>query len=301
MEHQRIDVHTRVTNAIIHAIEQGVTTCEMPWHRRAGSGLPYNPVTNKTYHGINTVSLWIDGQLGGYASPYWASYRQWQSLGAQVRSGEHGSLIVFYKVIGPDPAQDDVEETTAKRAVIRYSFVFNSEQVEGWSCPRAAPADVDIGTLSNVEEFVTSLRSRIRYGSDGASYSPVTDRILMPHRNDFRDTAAGNALEGFYAVLLHEHIHWSGHPSRLNRDLSGRFETNTYAMEELVAELGAAFLCASLGISTYPRTDHASYIANWLRVLKEQKTAIFAAASAASVASQFLETLSNQNRLSRTA
>ena len=295
------DVYTRVTEHIVRAIEQGVSTYEMLWHRRASAGLPRNPATGNSYRGINTVSLWADSQLGGYTSPYWASYKQWQSLGAQVRQGAHGSVIVFYKQIEKeDTDRGDAEESPEKRAVIRYSFVFNGDQVEGWTRPDV-PQEVDGGTLSTVEEFIASLRSDIRYGSDGASYSPILDRILMPHRKDFRDTNAGSALEGFYAVLLHEHIHWSGHGSRLKRDLSGRFGSSAYAMEELVAELGAAFLCAALGISTFPRADHAGYIANWLQVLNKEKAAIFLAASAATVASNYLESLYIQNRLSKSA
>jgi antirestriction protein ArdC len=298
MTSERGDVYSRVTTEIIRAIEAGVETWEMPWHRRAAAGLPRNPATGNSYRGINTLSLWTDGQRYGYASPYWASYRQWQSLGGQVRNGEHGSIIVFYKTIDV-PAKDGGDDE--KRPIIRYSYVFNSEQVQGWTSLDATPQDVDGGTLSVVEEFIASLRSDVRYGGDHAAYNPVFDHIVMPNRHDFHDTRAGSALEGFYAVLLHEHIHWSGHTSRLKRDLSGRFGSSAYAMEELVAELGAAFLCATLGISTYPRADHASYIANWLEVLNKEKSAIFLAASAAAIASQYLESLYIQNRLSKTA
>ena len=123
----------------------------------------------------------------------------------------------------------------------------------------------------------------------------------MPNQSVFRDTKSGSAVEGYYAVLFHEHVHWSGHPSRLNRDLSGRFGSSAYAIEELVAELGASFLCATLGINTYPRSDHAAYIASWLKVLKEHKTAIFAASSAASAASLYLESLVTESSIEKTA
>lgn len=297
MNGERNDVYARVTAAILRAMWEGVKTCEMPWHHKADMGLPRNAATKNAYHGINTLSLWAEGDRLGYASPYWASYRQWQSLGAQVRRDEHGSFIVFCKKDEKgDQADGDDEENKEKGRpfLLRHSFVFNSAQVEGWSPPNTETSDLD--TLSTVDEFVAALGSDIRYGSTGASYNPILDRILMPHRRDFRDTAAGSALEGFCAVLLHEHIHWSGHPSRLNRILSGRFGSDAYAMEELVAELGAAFLCATLGISTYPREDHAAYVADWLSVLTAQKRAIFVAASAASVASEFLEALSERSR-----
>nr|SPS05217.1 conserved protein of unknown function [Candidatus Nitrotoga fabula] len=298
----RSDIHTRITEEIIRAIEARTSVFEMPWHNRAHAGLPKNPATNNVYRGVNTLMLWVEGQRKGYASSYWASYRQWQSLKAQVRHGEHGSLVVFYKreEKPTESSPDEADEPEKTRAVLRHSFVFNKDQVEGWSS-QEQHHDVDDSTLNTVHEFVKSLSSDVRYGSDHAYYNLNLDRIFMPSRTVFHDTASRSAMEGFYAVLLHEHIHWSGHSSRLKRDLSGRFGSSAYAMEELVAELGAAFLCASLGISTYPRPDHAAYIASWLKVLKEQKTAIFVAASAASMASQYLETLSAQSNLQKTA
>lgn len=296
----RSDIHARVTDEIVQAIETRVSVFEMPWHKRAHAGLPRNPATGNVYRGVNTLVLWVAGQRNGYASSYWASYRQWQSLGAQVRKEERGSVVVFYKreEKTTDNSSEDTDEPEKTRAVLRHSFVFNSDQVDGWSS-QESPHEVDDCTLSAIDEFVDALPSDIRYGSDSAYYNLTLDRVFMPHRANFHDTKSGRAIDGFYAVLLHEHIHWSGHPSRLKRDLSGRFGSSAYAMEELIAELGAAFLCASLGISTYPRPDHAAYIASWLRVLKEQKTAIFVAASAASVASQFLESLSTKSSIEK--
>ena len=121
-----------------------------------------------------------------------------------------------------------------------------------------------------------------------AYYTRKFDRIYMPDRHRFIDRATRTATEGFYSVLLHEHIHWTGHANRLNRDLSGRFADSAYAMEELIAELGAAFLCADLGISVQPRRDHAAYVASRLQVLRQQKAAIFTAASAATAACRYV-------------
>ena len=292
---KKADIYTRVTDAIVRAIELGVSSCEMPWHKPAGAGLPRNPVTGNVYHGVNTVALWAEGRIHGYALPYWATYRQWLALGAHVRKGEHGSVVVFYKRHEKDEVEDD---ETAKqdrpKFLLRHSTVFNGEQVEDWS-NHAAEQRSDIGLLDQVETFVRALAADIHYGSDSAYYSPAFDRICMPNRGSFVDTTSRNAMEGFYAVLLHEHIHWSGNEKRLKRDLSGRFGSDAYAMEELVAELGAAFLCATLGISSQPRPDHAKYIATWLDVLRQNKRAIFTAASAASVASRFLDELFVQN------
>ncbi len=296
----KTDIYTKITNEIISAIESGAADFEMPWHRQAHAGLPRNPATKNLYRGINALTLWIIRRKLGFASSYWASYLQWKSLGAQVRHGEKGATVIFYKRKEEDENSEEDETTNQAKAVIRYSHVFNGDQVDGWSIAEAA-CEANHTKFAKAVCFINSLQSEIRHGSDTAYYSPALDCIFMPNQTAFRDTRSGSAVEGYYAVLFHEHVHWSGHPSRLNRDLSGRFGSSNYAMEELVAELGASFLCATLGINTYPRSDHAAYIASWIKVLKEHKSAIFVAASAASVASQFLETMSKQSSIEKTA
>jgi len=296
----KTDIYTKITNEIISAIESGAADFEMPWHRQAHAGLPRNPATKNLYRGINALTLWIIRRKLGFASSYWASYLQWKSLGAQVRHGEKGATVIFYKRKEEDENSEDDETPNQARAVIRYSHVFNGDQVDGWSIDEA-DGEANHQKYSKAVCFINSLQSEIRHGSDTAYYSPALDCIFMPSQSVFRDTNSGSAVEGYYAVLFHEHIHWSGHPSRLKRDLSGRFGSSSYAMEELVAELGASFLCATLGINTYPRSDHAAYIASWIKVLKEHKSAIFVAASAASVASQFLENMSTQSSIEKTA
>jgi antirestriction protein ArdC len=300
LSNSKNDIYTKITNEIISAIETGAGDFEMPWHRQAEAGLPRNPVTKKLYRGINTLALWIIRRKAGFASSYWASYLQWKSLGAQVRHGEKGATIVFYQRKEEDENSEEDETPNQARAVIRYSHVFNGDQVDGWTA-NEAPGEANHQKYSKAVCFINSLRSDIRHGSDTAYYNPTSDCIYMPNQSAFRDTNSGVAVDGYYAVLFHEHIHWSGHPSRLKRDLSGRFGSSAYAMEELVAELGASFLCATLGINTYPRSDHASYIASWLQVLKEHKTAIFAASSAASAASLYLESLVAESSVEKTA
>jgi len=289
------DIYSKVTNEIITAIENGTGDFVMPWHKQAQAGLPRNPVTKKPYQGINTLSLWLARRQASFASSYWASYLQWKTLGAQVRHGEKGSTIVFYKQLERDEDLEEDDTTNQTRAVIRYSHVFNGDQVDGWSVAKTA-AVADHTKFAKAVCFINSLPSDIKHGSDTAYFSPAQDRIFMPNQSMFRNTEAGSAIESYYAVLFHEHIHWSGHHTRLGRDLSGKFGSASYAMEELVAELGASFLCATLDINTYPRSDHAAYIASWLKVLKEHKTAIFAAAGAASKASLFLESLAAKDK-----
>lgn len=295
----KTDIYTKITNEIISAIESGAADFEMPWHRQAEAGLPRNPVTKKLYRGVNALALWITRRKAGFASSYWASYLQWKSLGAQVRHGEKGATVIFYKRKEEDENSEEDTSNQAK-AVIRYSSVFNGDQVDGWSIDEVS-GEANHTKFAKAVCFINSLQSDVRHGSDTAYYNPTSDCIYMPNQSAFRDTKSGSAVEGYYAVLFHEHVHWSGHPSRLNRDLSGRFESSAYAMEELVAELGASFLCATLGINTYPRSDHASYIASWLEVLKEHKTAVFAASSAASAASLYLENLVAESSMEKTA
>ncbi len=296
----KADIYTQITNEIISAIEAGAADFEMPWHRQAQVGLPRNPETKKLYRGINALSLWIIRRKAGFASSDWASYLQWKSLGAQVRQGEKGATIVFYQRKEENENSEEDDSQNQARAVIRYSHVFNGDQVDGWMANEVSD-EANHQKFSKAVCFINSLQSEIRHGSDTAYYSPALDCIYMPNQSVFRDTSSGSAVEGYYAVLFHEHVHWSGHPTRLKRDLSGRFGSSAYAMEELIAELGASFLCATLGINTYPRSDHAAYIASWLQVLKEHKTAIFAAASAASMASLYLESLVAESSLEKTA
>jgi antirestriction protein ArdC len=165
--------------------------------------------------------------------------------------------------------------------------VFNLEQVDGWQPPRPATPDPK-RVLVEVERFVMATFADIRIGGDRAYYRPGTDHIQMPDRDRFTGTETIDATESYYATLLHELTHWTGHAARLDRDLSGRFGREGYAMEELVAELGAAFLCSDLGITNRPRPDHAAYIAHWLAVLKKDTRAIFTAASKANEARRFL-------------
>lgn len=196
-------------------------------------------------------------------------------------------MVVFYK--RKELPTDDERHEHAKEArrILRGSFVFNAAQVDGWSYPVLVEED-RTEKLQEVDSFIQSLGAKIHYGSDEAYYNKTFDRIHMPDRRAFFDGGARTATEGYYGVLLHEHVHWTGHATRLNRNLSGRFGDLAYAMEELIAELGAAFLCSELGISVHPRQDHAAYVKSWLAVLRQQKTAIFTAASTASAACHYL-------------
>lgn len=288
----RRDVHADITESIIAAIEAGPDRFELPWH---GSGpafqRPRNAATGNRYNGVNILALWASADRQGFTSPVWATYRQWLSIGAQVRRGERASPVVFYKRTELEVADDG--DKAESRLFARSSRVFNADQVEGFEAEDTTPVVPDqTERLDQAEAFVAASGADIRHGGDRACYSPSGDYIQMPPRERFTGSETSTATESYYATLLHELTHWSGHRSRCDRDLSGRFGNAAYAMEELIADLGAAFLCSDLGITAEPRADHASYLASWLKVLKNDTKAIFTAASRASEAAEFLTGLS---------
>lgn len=284
---KKSDLYARVTDEIVKAIEAGIDDYKMPWHQAAGAGRPRNASTGNFYRGVNTVALWATNQIRGYGLPYWATFLQWEKLGARIRRGEKASVVVFYKREESSADDEDCESARGTKSVLKGSFVFNAEQVDGWSYPEPVYED-KTEQVQKVDSFIESLGADIRYGGETAGYNISLDRIRMPERRRFIGTDTSTATEVFYSVIFHELVHWSGHPMRLNRDLSGRFGTSAYAIEELVAELGAAFLCADLGVSLNPRRDHATYVYSWLQVLRQKKSAIFTAASSSTAACRFL-------------
>ena len=290
---RRRDVHQEVTNSIISAIEAGAGDWQMPWHR-AGSGLnrPVNIASGNRYQGINIVALWGAAQMRGFGSSgTWGTYRQWQANGAQVRKGENGSVVVFYKEIAYDAENEESGETESHRRLFaRASTVFNADQVDGYEEPLPEPKD-PVRVIEAADHFVLATGADIRHGGLRAFYRPSDDFIQMPEKARFTGSGTSDATESYYATLLHELTHWTGPARRCDRQFGKRFGDDAYAMEELVAELGAAFLCADLGVTLTPRPDHAAYLDHWLKVLKADSKAIFTAASQASRAAAYLESL----------
>ena len=287
------DVYTQVTDTIISAIEAGAGQWDMPWHRHGVTHTrPMNALTGKRYRGVNVLALWAAAEARGFTTGLWGTYRQWQEKGAQVRKGEKSSLVVFFKELAVDETNPETGETErGRRLIAKASYVFNANQVDGFALPEpqapANPAEV----LTQVEAYVTATGARVAFGGEGAFYRPLTDTIHMPDRTRFVGSGTSSATECLYSTLLHELTHWTGIKTRCDREFGKRFGDDAYAMEELVAELGAAFLCADLGIANTPRPDHAAYISHWLTVLKADKKAIFTAASKASQAVDYLDGL----------
>ena len=290
----KADVFTTITANIASAIESGIRDFVMPWHGGILSPtFPTNAATEKPYRGVNVVALWVDANIKRYISGYWASYKQWQSLGAQVRKGERGSTIVFYKQLDqrtPDdqqPSGTEQEETETRRFVARASHVFNCDQVDGWKAP-VPKVKSAVVINEEVAAFIQAIGADVRHSSQGAAYRRDGDYIEIPNPEMFVGTSTSSPTEAYHSVLLHELTHWTGAPQRLNREFSKRFGDKTYAFEELVAELGAAFLCSAFRITNEPRPDHAAYISSWLEILHRDTKAIFTAASKAQEAAQYL-------------
>ena len=268
------DIKNEITTKIIDLIDTHGADWVKPFSSLCGS--PSNALTGKSYRGMNSFWLGLQGQT------YWATYKQWQELGAQVLKGSKASGIAV-----PMPIKDKkTDEVTG--LYFRGASVFSAAQVEGWDAPTVDTPDLT-EILANVDAYIQNVGSDIRHSSSGgAYYNPSSDFIQMPHREQFTATDTSTATECFYSTLLHEHTHWTGHKSRLDR--LGQKNNRGYAFEELIAELGAAMLCATLKISPAVRVDHSKYIAHWLQSLTSDSGSdyIWKAASEAQKAVDYL-------------
>jgi len=283
------DVYERVTSSIIAALEAGVKPWHQPWNVEHAAGRITRPLraNGVPYRGVNVLMLWGESVARGYVAPIWMTFKQARELGGHVRKGEHGSLVVYASTL--TRTEEDAstgEELERSIPFMKGYTVFNVEQVEGLPAQyyaQPAPREDSIERIAHADAFVNATRADISHGGGMASYNVGNDVVRMPPFEAFRDS------ESYYATLIHELTHWTRHPSRLDRDLGRkRWGDAGYAMEELVAELGAAFVLADLDIAPMPRDEHASYIASWLKVLTEDKRAIFSAAAHAQRAADYL-------------
>lgn len=252
--------------------------------------MPENALSLKAYNGINILNLWVAAAMRQFTSPLFATYKQWQELGAQVIKGAKSELVIFYKEFETDPNTDD-EADDGKRRVARASYVFNADEVEGYTAPDLPETLGPIARIEAADLFLAQTAIPITHGGDRAFYRPSTDTVHMPEEGLFTGTTTMTRDEAYYAVLLHEAIHATGHASRCDRNFSARFNKDAYAAEELVAEIGSAFLCAELCITQDTRPDHAQYIAHWIQLLKDDPKAIFTAAAKASQAVAWLKAM----------
>lgn len=200
---KRQDIYSEITAQLIAAIEADPGMPALPWRRSSGPlFMPVNALTQNAYNGINVVSLWVSAELKSYATPVWATYKQWLQLGAQVRKDEKSSLVIFYKEFEGDPDPDDASDD-GKRRVARASRVFNAAQVDGYASPHE-PANLGpIERIAAADLLVSATGARIEHGGERAYYRPSTDHIQMPSEDLFCGTATMNRSEGYFAVLLH--------------------------------------------------------------------------------------------------
>ena len=275
----------RITQEIVTRLEAGTKPWIKPW-RGAPVSRPLR-ACGVPYRGMNTFWLWMVADMCGYASPYWMTYSQACKLEAQVRKGEKSTIAIFYKSYTKEVEAPDTGETSKEsRRVLKAYPVFNADQIEGLP-ERFHPAvQLDVvepeGRQAELDAFFAAIPAALRHQGDEAYYEPLADRITMPPAHLF----SGN--DHYYATLAHEMSHWTGHVSRLDRDLKNRFGSAAYAAEELVAELSSAILGAELGLPVAHLDSHASYIEHWLGLLKADDRAILTAAAKAEEASSLL-------------
>ena len=286
----RPDLYARVTEAIAADLEAGVRPWIKPWSAGGGNGPVSRPlrVGGQPYSGVNVLLLWSEALAQGFSAPTWMTFRQAVVLGAQVRRGEHGATVVYANRIR---RVEDRDGQSVERSIpfLKAYTVFNVAQIDGLpaayaAAPLAAPSAER--RIRQADDFFAATGARIRYGGDAAYYAPGPDHIQMPAAASFPD------IVDFYATLAHETVHWTRPAGRLDRDFGRkRWGDAGYAREELVAELGAAFLCADLGLELRPRRDHADYIGDWLQVLRSDKRFLFQAAAFAQKACDYLHGL----------
>jgi antirestriction protein ArdC len=271
------DIHRAVADKVIKAMEAHGSDWTKSWAVPQGDG-PLSMSTKKQYQGINWLILGMARAAAGYKSGHWATYKQWKTMGAQVRKGERGEMVILYKPILVKDRETG-EEKNVK--LLRTFNVFNADQVDGYEAQASASKFVDMPDTV-ADQFAAGAGAIVNNDDpSGAFYVPSRDFINMPKQCQF------DSPEAYSAILLHELTHWTGHESRLDRNLKTGHGTKDYAAEELVAELGAAMLCGSLGISPEPRADHAKYLNNWIERLKNEPKAIFTAAAKAQQAADY--------------
>lgn len=287
----RQDIYTRVTERIVAELEQGVRPWIKPWSAEHAAARITRPLRHNgvPYNGINILLLWGATMAQGYTAPIWMTFRQAKELGGHVRKGEKGSLVVYANTITRTEIDDDGEEAEREIPFMKGYTAFNVEQIEGLPAhyyAKPEPRFDGPARIDHAERFFAATGADIRHGGGRAYYAVEPDYIQMPPIEAFRDA------ESYYATLAHETAHWTRHPQRLDRSFGReRWGDEGYAREELVAELGAAFLCADLELAPEVRDDHAAYIASWLKVLKNDKRAIFSAAAHAQRAADYLHGL----------
>ncbi len=274
-----MDIRQIITDKIINLLEGGTVKNGPRWTGGTATGMPINAKTGEAYHGINVLVLWAEMADKSYGSSQWLTFKQAADMGGHVRKGEKSVLCVYYQTVQKDEGDDESSYFLAKPF-----WLFNVAQIDNLPVDLAnkPAAAATFDPIDEAEQILIASQAQISYGYDSAYYAPSMDKICLPNRERF------TTVENFYATALHELTHWTGNEVRLNRQFGKRFGDDAYAFEELVAELGAAFAMGQLGMVEATIENHASYVQSWIKVLKDDKKAIFTAASQAAKAADFI-------------
>lgn len=290
------EIHRMIADQVIKAMETSGTAWVQSWSTSSGQ-MPTSMSTGRNYQGINLVILGMARAAGGYGSHEWGTFKQWFKLGGgerdgrivrkpskyNVRKDEKATTVILYK---PLKITDKVTGDEKTIPMLKTFAVFNADQVDGYETPAIVDA-VDHSKLQQPNTLADQLADRagcdVRFTDPtSAYYAPLFDFVNMPRATQFKTPV------DYAATLLHELTHWTGHKSRLDRKFALTNGSKDYAKEELVAELGAAMMCGSLGITPAPREDHAKYLSNWMQRLRDEPKIIFTAAAKASQAAEWI-------------
>ncbi len=287
------NLYREVTDRILAQLKSGTVPWVRPWKDIKGTGaapltLPRNAATNRLYSGVNIILLWMAADTNGWADGRYLTFKQAKEAGGTVRAGEHGTQIVFMKRItvrDRDAAPDEISSADKEISMMRGYTVFNIAQCDNLPArmtgiETTAPLPLDEPVRDEYADFIDATGATIVHGGNQPSYIPSLDQIRMPTESQFESQSH------YRSTLAHELTHWTGTKDRCDRPFRNRFGDSAYALEELVAELGSAIICAEFGIEG--RLQHADYIGHWIKALSEHEKAFFAAASAASKAVDFL-------------
>lgn len=283
-----MDIRQAITDKIITMLEKGGNEVRTRWTKAAKSGFPSNAKSGDYYHGVNVLILWDAAINAGYSSNVWMTYKQAEAMGAQVRKGEKAEMCCYFDMIEKKDEKNEVNLNADGKAshfpMCKPFWLFNIDQIDGLpeKITQTDKTEIEFSPIEEAEKILAASGAEILHGFDRAFYSPSKDHIALPKREQF------TGPENYYATALHELTHWTGHPSRLNREYGNRFGDDAYAFEELIAELGAAFVVGHVGFVDVTIENHAAYVESWLTVLKNDKTAIFTAAKQASLAYDFI-------------
>jgi len=282
------DLYQDFTDQVIKQMEDNNMSWFKPFTTSILNG-HHNVVSKKCYQGLNCFSIGLSVHKNNFKSNEWATYNQWHKKECNVKKGEKGTPIFYWNF--KEYEDKNNKDKTVKIPFLKHYTIFNADQVNGYETKELETKELDDWKAHfKTDTFVENTGAKIE-NNNKAFYSTSLDFIGMPNKEDFKANKEDTKEQLYYSTLLHELTHWTGHKSRCNRDLQNRFGSQAYAMEELIAETGSAFLCSHLGVTKAPTPNHARYLNNWLEVLKKDDKAMIKAFTLSKNASEYLLTL----------